>query len=305
MLTQAIERFKTEQKESLITACRLFGINRQVYYRAIKSLHHRKTIAQQVVNLVMKIRIRMPRLGARKLYSLLFSELRAIGVGRDRLFKILKANKLLITPKRQYHVTTNSYHRFYKHKNLIEFMELNRPEQVWVSDITYIGTRQSPMYLSLVTDAYSKKIMGYDVSTSLHAKGAIKALKDAYKERKYQNENLIHHSDRGLQYCCDDYQKLLQKAGILCSMTEKYDPYQNAIAERINGILKQEFIRGIQLKDVKEMKRLVTQSIEIYNKERPHWSCFMKTPEQMHKQKNIKIKTYKTKNSIMVNHNTI
>jgi putative transposase len=230
------------------------------------------------------VRQRMPRLGTRKLYIKLYKELQELGIGRDRLFKILKANHLHIIPKRQYQITTNSHHRFHKHKNLVEHLEVNRPEQLWVSDITYVGTRQNPMYLSLVTDAYSKKIMGYDVSASLHATGAIAALTSALRNRKYINEVLIHHSDRGLQYCCDAYQETLDKYGILCSMTEKYDPYQNAIAERINGILKQEFICGIQVNDLQLMKLLIGQSIDIYNEERPHWSCFMETPNQMHKQ---------------------
>ena len=208
---------------------------------------------------------------------------------------------MLVVPKRSYQVTTNSHHRFKKHENLVENMLFNRPEQVWVSDITYIGNRENPMYLSLVTDAYSKKIMGFNVSNTLHAKGAISALKMAFKNRRYQNESLIHHSDRGLQYCGDEYQRWLKKKKVKCSMTEKYDPYQNAIAERVNGILKQEFIKGILVKDVELMSKLVAQSIDTYNVKRPHYSCFMKTPEEMHKQRNIKIRTYKTKNSTKEN----
>ncbi|MFT7196031.1 MAG: putative transposase [Marinoscillum sp.] len=164
---------------------------------------------------------------------------------------------------------------------------------MWVSDITYIGNRDNPMYLSLITDAYSKKIMGYNVSNSLSAQGAVSALEKAIKNRQCTDKQLIHHSDRGLQYCCDDYQEVLSKNHIVCSMTEKYDPYQNAVAERVNGILKQEFIKGILLKDVSLMDKLIEQSIEIYNQERPHYSCFMKTPEYMHKQQSIRIRTYK------------
>lgn len=247
--------------------------------------------------MVEKVRMRQPRIGTRKLYHMLQAELRELGIGRDRLFKIMKSNHLQIVPKRQYHITTDSHHRFRKHKNLIEGMAIERPEQVWVSDITYIGNRQNPLYLALVTDAYSKKIMGFDVSKSLHASGAINALKKAIKHRRYAETKLIHHSDRGLQYCCDDYQKLLAKSRIRCSMTESYDPYQNAIAERVNGILKQEFIQGILINDQSLMQKLIKQSIAIYNHERPHWSCWMNTPETMHKQEKIKIRTYKTKNS--------
>lgn len=239
----------------------------------------------------------MPRVGTRKLYHLLEDEFRALGVGRDRLFQILKANHMQIVPKRQYHITTDSHHRFRKHKNLIDELTIDRPEQVWVSDITYIGNRQNPMYLSLITDAYSKKIMGFNVSKSLHASGTIDALKQAVKNRRYPQSQLIHHSDRGLQYCCDDYQLALRKNHITCSMTEQYDPYQNAVAERVNGILKQEFIRGISIEDLTLMRKLIRQSINIYNHERPHWSCWLQTPNTMHKQEKIKIRTYKTKNS--------
>ena len=151
------------------------------------------------------------------------------------------------------------------------------------------------MYLSLVTDAYSKLIVGFNVSRSLNASGATSALIEALKKRNYPNERLIHHSDRGLQYCCDAYQEVLDEKGVKCSMTEKYDPYQNAVAERVNGILKQEFIRGITTSDIELMKKLIQQSVDIYNNERPHWSCFMNTPVYMHKQRKIKIRTYKTK----------
>lgn len=247
----------------------------------------------------------MPRIGTRKLYHLLKEKLNELGVGRDRLFAIMKANHLQIIPKRRYHITTDSHHRFRKHKNLIDELAIKRPEQVWVSDITYIGNRQNPMYLSLVTDAYSKKIMGFNVSNSLSASGAITAMRQAIKNRKYQGRKLIHHSDRGLQYCCDEYQQLLNKNSIICSMTESYDPYQNAVAERINGILKHEFILGIAISDLTLMKKLIEQSIDIYNNERPHWSCWMNTPALMHNQQNIKIKTYKTKNSIAVIHDAI
>jgi len=260
-------------------------------------MKHKQETAGQVVRLVEQVRMRMPRVGTRKLYHMLYEELQSLGVGRDRLFAILKANHLQIVPKKGYHITTDSHHRFRKHKDLIDGVIPNRPEQIWVSDITYIGNRENPMYLSLVTDAYSKKIVGHDVSNSLHATGAVTALQQAIKSRKYPRKQLIHHSDRGLQYCCDDYQQLLSRYQVHCSMTERYDPYQNAIAERVNGILKQEFILGITTNDLQSMKKLVKESIHIYNYERPHLSCQMNTPETMHKQRSIKIKTYKTKNS--------
>lgn len=277
------------------STCRLAGIDRQSYYRAISGPQAQKAKAAQVVALVGGARVRMPRLGAKKLYHILGPQLGPLKVGRDKLFDILRGNCLLIKAKKQYHVTTDSHHRFKKHKNLVEGLAIERPEQVLVSDITYIGTRKGPMYLSLVTDAYSKKIMGHDVSESLGAAGANAALKMAVKNRSYTNGDLIHHSDRGVQYCCDVYQKTLAKAGIRCSMTEKYDPYQNAVAERVNGILKQEFIGGLECSSFKLMKALVENSIDIYNNERPHFSSKMLTPKAMHQQSKVEMRTYKNK----------
>ena len=237
----------------------------------------------------------MPKIGTRKLYFLLEDELKELKIGRDKLFKILKANNLLIKPKKKYHITTNSHHRFRKHKNQIKEMEFIRPEQVWVSDITYIGNRKNPSYLALITDAYSKKIVGYNVSDSLNVKGSLIALEMALKNRVYKNEPIIHHSDRGLQYCSNEYQKILEKNGISPSMTEQYDPYENAIAERINGILKQEFDIDKFDTNLKIKRKLVQNTIKIYNSFRPHLSNNMLTPNQMHQQNSIKRKQYKTK----------
>ncbi len=243
--------------------------------------------------MVKEIRIKMPKLGTRKLYDKIHKPLNVMGVGRDKLFAILRANHMLIKPKKQYHITTNSYHRFYKHQNLISTTIPSRPEQIWVSDITYIGNRKNPMYLALITDAYSKKIVGYDVSNSLCVQGTVRALDKAVKNRMYKQEPLIHHSDRGIQYCSNEYQNLLDQFDIRPSMTQKYDPYENAIAERVNGILKQEFDIDKFNLNLNTTKELVKNSIEIYNIERPHLSNSLLTPEKMHKQRKLKIKTYR------------
>lgn len=237
----------------------------------------------------------MPRLGTRKLYYLLKNELSILNVGRDKLFRILKANHMLIKPKRSYHTTTDSHHRFRKHKNLVTNVEIEKPEVVWVSDITYVGNRTNPSYLALITDAYSKKIVGYDVSNSLNVEGSIKALDMATKSRVYKNQPLIHHSDRGLQYCSNEYQQLLKENDISPSMTEKYDPYENAIAERINGILKQEFSVARNIENLNFKKKLIKNAIAIYNNKRPHLSNQMLTPIQMHEQNKLKRKQYKSK----------
>jgi putative transposase len=194
----------------------------------------------------------------------------------------------LIQPRRRYHVTTNSHHRFRKHENLILDLEICRPEQVWVSDITYIGKREKPCYLSIITDAYSKKIMGYFIADNLNTESSVKALEMAIKQRKNKQMPLIHHSDRGLQYCADDYQAILKDNHIQCSMTQNSDPYENAVAERINGILKQEFMIDKYHQDLPIMKLVVKESITIYNNLRPHHSNHMLTPVIMHNQKEIK-----------------
>ena len=239
--------------------------------------------------------MRMPRIGTRKLYYLLQKQLNELNVGRDKLFRILKANHLLIKSKRSYHITTDSHHRFRKHKNTVSNIEIERPEQVWVSDITYVGSRLDPAYLALVTDAYSKRIVGYDLSNSLNVQGSLNALEMALKDKQNNELPLIHHSDRGLQYCSNEYQNLLRENNIETSMTEKYDPYENAVAERVNGILKQEFGISKNNLSLEQKRTLVKQSIKIYNQERPHLSNSMLTPNQMHKQSEIKMKTYKTK----------
>jgi putative transposase len=278
--------------------CTLFGIDRQVYYRKIKRRKAKQDKAKQVVDMVLEIRRAMSRIGSKKLYFLMHKELNLLKIGRDKFIDILRANHLLIVPKRSYHITTNSHHRFRKYKNQILDLQIDRPEQVWVSDITYIGKRNKPCYLSLITDAYSKKIVGYNVSDNLNTESSLAALKAAIKQRKNKQIPLIHHSDRGLQYCANDYQKTLKRNDIQPSMTQNSDPYENAVAERVNGILKQEFNIDKFNKDLNIMKQIVKESIEIYNEKRPHYSNYMLTPNQMHNQNEIKMRTYKIKNSI-------
>jgi putative transposase len=278
-------------------ACTLFGLDRQVYYRKIKTTKLKQDKASIIVSMVLEIRQLMPRIGAKKLYFLLYNELKKLKTGRDKFINILRANHLLIAPRRSYHVTTNSHHRFRKHQNQILDLEIKRPEQVWVSDITYIGKRDNPCYLSLITDAYSKKIMGYNVADNMNTESSLIALKNAVKQLKNKEISLIHHSDRGIQYCANEYQKLLIKNNIKCSMTQNSDPYENAVAERINGILKQEFNIDKFNKELPIMRVLVKNAIEIYNNLRPHYSNYMLTPKQMHQQDKIIMRTYKRKNT--------
>lgn len=181
--------------------CGLLGITRQKYYRSCWIMETRRKTADRVVEMANDIRMSQPRIGTRKLHHMLQEELKSLNVGRDRLFDILRANHMLIAPLRSYHITTDSHHRFRKHRNIIAGMAIAHPEQVWVSDITYIGQRDNHMYLSLITDAYSKKIMGYDLSSSLSTDGSLRALEMAASNRRYPQNALVHHSDRGVQYC--------------------------------------------------------------------------------------------------------
>ena len=228
----------------------------------------------------------MPRLGVRKLYFLIKPQLIKAGIklGRDGLFKYMKTQNLLVPPKRSYTKTTYSKHWMRKHPNLLQDMIIQRPEQVFVSDITYVESDQGVHYLSLVTDAFSRKIMGHELSLEMKASDTVKALKQAVKKRT-SCLPLIHHSDRGAQYCSNLYQEILRKNSISPSMTDGYDCYQNALAERINGILKQEFLL-YRCNSFADLKRLVAESISIYNKDRPHLSLGMQTPEAVHKKAN-------------------
>lgn len=293
-----MEKFKQKEAVSLSTACRLFGYSRQAYYKRKQMSSCYKELHSQVVDLVQAYRIKMPRLGTRKLYYLLAQEfaVHELKIGRDKLFAILRANHLLIRAKKSYHKTTDSKHWLKKHKNLLAETEVSKPEQLWVSDITYIATKQGHNYLSLVTDAYSKKIMGYHLAEDLKTEGPLLALKMALKNRKYKHA-LIHHSDRGLQYCSADYQQLLADAGIQPSMTESYDPYQNAVAERINGILKDEFLLDRDFQEHLQAVEVIKKSIQVYNELRPHLSCHYHTPEQMHQQQKMELKKWKKKTS--------
>lgn len=224
-----------------------------------------------------------PRIGTRKLHFLMAQS--QIIIGRDKLFSLLREARLLVPCKRAYHKTTHSHHRFYCHPNLIKEGEHQikptRPEHVWVADITYLPVRTGEAYLSLVTDAYSRKIVGYHVDDNLRADSVAQALKKALKHRQ-GCKTLIHHSDRGIQYCSKLYQAIHKKHGITCSMTDGYDCYQNALAERINGILKTEYLIS-KPNNLEEAKKMVRESVLIYNQRRPHLALKYKTPDEVHR----------------------
>lgn len=246
----------------------------------------------------MAIRKQLPRLGTRKLYHLLKTTLKTegIAIGRDRLFDLLRDEGLLIARKKKYTKTTDSRHWMHKYPNLIKGMQVRRPEQLWVADITYIALADQYCYLHLITDAYSKMVMGYCLSETLSASCTIKALETALKRRQYTG-HLIHHSDRGLQYCSAGYVTILKQNNIAISMTEDGSPYDNAIAERMNGILKDEFGLDEVFEDYQQLKLQVAQSVRLYNHKRPHESNYLLTPHQMHKQNKLKPKAWHKKSA--------
>ena len=202
-------------------------------------------------------------------------------IGRDQLFNILRKNELLIKRKKYSSRTTNSYHRFYKYNNIIKDVNINRPNQVWAADITYIRTINGFCYLALITDMYSRKIVGHDLSDSLELKGCVRALKKALYHNKNLND-LTHHSDRGIQYCSNIYTKELKRKKIAISMTEENHCYENALAERVNGILKDEFYLDQTFFDVKHAIRATKNAIKLYNSKRLHLSLDFKTPNYVH-----------------------
>lgn len=185
-------------------------------------------------------------------------------MGRDGLFNLLRENNLLIKPRRRYITTTNSKHWLKKYPNLIKDMEITRPEQVWVSDITYIKTDEVNCYLNLVTDAFSRKIMGFSIDKTMNTEAMKKAYEMAISQRSYPAQKLIHHSDRGLQYCSSDYVRLTLDIEGEISMTENGDPYENALAERMNRTLKEEFGLGRLLPTRQQAFRIAAEAVELY-----------------------------------------
>ena len=229
----------------------------------------------------------MPRLGGRKLHHQIKDDLEAGGLkmGRDRLFGILRKYSMLILPRRRYTQTTMSRHWLRKYPNLVKGLEIKRPDQVWVSDITYLKTDEGNCYLNLVTDAYSRKIMGYAVADNMETAQMKKAFEMSLKNKKTPESPLIHHSDRGVQYCSSEYVRIANENRVAMSMTEDSDPYENALAERMNRTLKEEFGLGKVLASKEQAKILVKEAVNLYNNYRPHLSLRMRTPQSVYQQK--------------------
>ncbi len=281
-------------KYSIGYYCSLFGKSRQAYYE-YKTEDEQGTIQKTLIlKLVSEFRKTLNRSGVPQLRNLLREPLKEHGIeiGRDALYTLLGEHGYLLRYRRRKAYTTNSNHAYRKYPNIIKEMEIIKPNTLWVSDITYIRLVKGFSYLSIITDAYSRKIVGYRLLASLHATGPIKALQMALAQRN-PGGTLTHHSDRGVQYCCNEYVSVLQKEGIAISMTEKGDPYENAIAERVNGILKMELLLDGTFDTFADANQAVAWAVEKYNTIRPHSSIDYLTPELAHEREGVLKKHWK------------
>lgn len=291
----------------LAKLCGWFGITRQAYYLNTWKAIDVSIEEGLVIGEVKKIRARHGRMGTRKLYDKMQSFMleHQIKMGRDALFNLLSANHLLVKKRKRRIQTTQSFHWLRKYPNLIRDFVPTAPNQLWVCDITYWKIKEGYVYISFITDAYSHKIVGYHVAESLASVETIQALKMALSGLRQESHfQLTHHSDRGVQYCQHEYVKLLQDNDIKISMTENGDPLENAIAERVNGIIKEEYLLDYSVKDIKEAKKVLAFVVHLYNQERPHSSIGNLMPNQVHENNLITEKLWKNyyrKKSTIVN----
>ncbi len=277
------------------TLCDMFGKSRQAYYQRIKYNYKEEVKEEILLQLVENQRKLMPKIGGRKLLEIIQPWLpEELDLGRDCFFDFMRRHGLLIKKRRNMARTTYSNHWLRKYPNLIKGFVPTTANQLWVSDITYVQVSNGFVYLNLVTDAYSRKIVGWAIGNTLEAKYTVEALQMALKQVPKRTEGLIHHSDRGVQYCCNDYVKLLNKNNVKISMTENGDPRENAIAERVNGILKTEWLNQMKLVSLEQAMCELKRIISIYNCNRPHASLDMKTPESAHKLTGVLKRRWKT-----------
>ncbi len=277
-IMKAVETTKKSGQASMEQTCQRFEMHRDAFYKGKIRTQKKETVATQVLELVKEERIEQHRVGTRKLYEALQVDFENAGlkVGRDKLFGILREQNMLVKRKKASCRTTDSYHRSHKYKNLVKDMNVTASNQVWVLDITYIRTVNGFCFLALITDMYSSKIVGYDISNSLELAGYLRALKLALRTAR-PAAGLVHHSDRGIQYCSDLYVEALRGQKIQVSMTEENHCYENAIAERVNGILKDEFYLDQCFFSTRHAAIAAKNAIDIYNNKRLHVSLGHKT----------------------------
>lgn len=263
--------------------CSFFGFSRQAYYQQVQKDLNSELKDRLVIGLVQEERSKNKMLGVKKVYHKRKRCIKAINssLGRDKLFDLLRRHGLLIKRRRKYAVTTESKHRFKKYENKMKGFKPTMPHQAWVGDITYLRTKQGFVYLFLLTDAFSRKIVGWEVNRSLAIEGALQAADMAIKQCPCTTR-LIHHTDRGFQYCSPMYAGKMESKGMQMSMGEAGNCYDNAMAERINGILKSEYGLDETFKDIKEALKATRESIKDYNEQRPHWSLNLQIPSFIH-----------------------
>jgi transposase InsO family protein len=268
----------------LADLCSWFGVSRQAYYQNKHRVYKDALEYDIILVEIRHIRKLHPKLGGRKLYLKMnkFLESHQIKMGRDAFFSLLGSHNLLIRARRRYHVTTNSNHWMRKYPYLIKEIEALRPNHIWVSDITYWKVGKQNFYISFITDAYSRKIVGYQVACTMEAVESVAALKMAIASIDGEIVDLYHHSDRGSQYCSSKYVALLKKKGVKISMTENGDPLENAIAERLNGIIKGEYLFDSEIKTLQDAKKVLKGVVNLYNEDRPHSSISNLFPSQVH-----------------------
>ncbi|WP_249033299.1 IS3 family transposase [Winogradskyella sediminis] len=274
-------------------------MSKQAFYKRLKTQQKQEVDHQKLMKMVKDYRKKVgSKTGGIKLHKELKQDFinADIKIGRDKFYRFLRLNNLLIPKTKNYITTTNSNHMYKKYKNLVKDHVPTRPEQLWVSDITYIKTENGHNYLALVTDAYSKQIMGYKLDNHMRTSLCKDALAMAIKNRKYPKQKLIHHSDRGFQYCNPKYTEFAESNGITMSMTEQYDPYENAVAERINRTLKYEYGLKQTIKNTDLAQKMTEQAVHIYNNLRTHFSLDLRKPAEVHLNPNIKYKSYRKNN---------
>lgn len=282
-------------------ACGLLGYSKQAYYKRLQYKEEQAFNEYLIVALILQKRQLWKKGSGRNLLACLRPdfEKHRIKIGRDKFFEILRRHGLLIRRKNKRAITTNSYHHFHRYPNRIKDLTPQRPNQIWVSDITYVWIRQQAcfLYLFLITDMYSRKVIGYQISEDLKANGAVEALRMAINQAGSLNlERTIHHSDRGIQYCSKLYIELLTNYNITISMTEKSDPLENPIAERINRTIKEEFMDDYKsgYLSIAVANKQLLRSINFYNQVRPHRSIEMLTPSQAHTKEGKLVRKWKT-----------
>jgi len=269
------------------------GYSPQAYHKQNKHQLIKQVNESMLLQQITEIRKQQPRCGGRKLFIMLqpFFKQHNISMGRDHFFDLLRRNKLLVRKTKRAVYTTNSKHHFHRYPNLVRGFEPMKAHELWVSDITYIPLKERFAYLYLITDAYSRKIVGFHVSDDMKVSSAVVALKKALAQKPPETI-VIHHSDRGIQYCSTEYTNLLQQHHAMISMTQSGDPLENAMAERVNGILKTELISN-SYDHIDTASVSIAKAITIYNYRRRHSSLNYQIPDEVHQQKGPQVRRWK------------